>query len=104
MLPQGCFKNKNFDNETFIFKHQAYFNIGRNLKQCAFNNFDSQSSIEVIEIYDNKLNSRDAWSKLILNYANKDLDLLHDCTNDESKRFELNAGLSLNKKTKNLGT
>jgi hypothetical protein len=66
-----------------------------------FNNFASQSSTDIITIYNEKLSSRDAWSKLILNYANTDLILRQECPCDKSKRFELNSGLSLNKQTTN---
>jgi hypothetical protein len=50
---------------------------------------------------DNKsLNARDAWSYLIIKYANKNINFLRSCTN-ESKTFELNAGLAKDNSTSN---
>jgi hypothetical protein len=66
-----------------------------------FNDFASQSSVEVSCIYNDKLNPRDAWSKLILNFANKNLVFIYGCPCDKCKRFELNSGLSLDNETTN---
>ena len=59
-----------------------------------FNNFNSQSSVEPVQIYDELLNARDAWSKLIINWGNKNIRFLKECS-DLSHRFEIDAGMSL---------
>ena len=65
-----------------------------------FNNFAIQSDIKRKSIYGEELNSRDAWSKLIINYANNNVSFVKSCL-DGSKRFELNAGLSVDRQTGN---
>ena len=57
-----------------------------------FYNFDEQSATSTKQIYDDKLNSRDAWSKLIILYANTNLNFLSSC--DEQYKYELNSGMS----------
>ena len=77
------------------------FNPISELKEyyAIFNNFNIQSSPDKYPIYRNNLNARDAWSYLILKFANKDINFVERCT--DNNRFELNAGMSLNGRTSN---
>lgn len=60
-----------------------------------FNNFNLQSTEEKeLNIYGKKLNSRDAWSKLIIDYASSNINFNKSCSNTYG--FELNSGLSTN--------
>jgi hypothetical protein len=93
-----CFKDNKFDIKIL----KSFCAINELIEYyTTFNNFGSQSSTDIITIYNEKLSSRDAWSKLILNFANTDLILRQECPCDKSKRFELNSGLSFNYKKKN---
>jgi hypothetical protein len=69
-----------------------------------FNNFNEQSSNEEIEFMNEKLNPRDAWSKLIINCGKKNVRFMKLCgTNDNQSNygFELNARLSEDGKLSN---
>jgi hypothetical protein len=67
---------------------------------CLFNTFQSQSEVkESSYIYEEKLNARDAWSKLIINYAYNNINFLRSCNNKFG--YELNAGLSKDNKISN---
>ena len=62
-----------------------------------FNDFDKQSDPNYKpSIFGEELNARDAWSKLIIDFAQNNLNLMKRC---ESKKYnyELNAGLSVDK-------
>ena len=62
-----------------------------------FYNFEKQSSIEPEKIYGNCLNARDAWSKLIINYANTNINFIKSC----SHKYEINEGLALDRTISN---
>ena len=65
-----------------------------------FNNFELQSDPDILKpIYGENLNARDAWSKLIIEYCSKNIHFFQKCGND--KGYELDTGLSLDKKTSN---
>jgi hypothetical protein len=69
-----------------------------------FNDFNTQSSNEEIEFMNEKLNARDAWSKLIINCGKKNVRFVRLCkTNDNQPQYnyELNAGLSEDGKLSN---
>ena len=67
-----------------------------------FNNFSKQTDIITLQkIYDKELNARDAWSYLIITYANHNVKFLKTCDTDKNINFELNAGLAIDKKTTN---
>jgi hypothetical protein len=59
-----------------------------------FNTFEKQSQIEKETIYDEKLNPRDAWSKLVIFYGNKNLRFVHKSTNH--RPYELAGGMAIN--------
>ena len=59
-----------------------------------FNNYSLQSSTEPLAIFDDNLNARDAWSKLIIFYANLDLNFTKLCGDDYSYGYELNSGMN----------
>jgi len=86
-----CFKENKFDIGIL-----QGFGAIEELKQyySVFSNFELQSSTEPIDVFDEQLNARDAWSKLIIEYANNNLVLLKSCEGTNQK-FELNAGLAL---------
>ncbi len=66
-----------------------------------FNNFDKISNkYELKNIFGQELNARDAWSYLIINYANFNLRFVKSCNPGHS--FEINSGLSCNVTTSNL--
>jgi hypothetical protein len=95
-----CFDGKKFDIEILnglgaIQEIQNYYKI--------FNDFDKQSSNDVTMDFDNftKLNSRDAWSYIIIHHANKDIGFTTQCENNNIIKFEMNAGMSLNKNKSN---
>jgi len=66
-----------------------------------FNNFSTQTSTDVSKIYNDYLNPRDAWNKLITNFANNNIVFIQECPCDKCKRFELKPGLSQDKQTTN---
>ncbi len=66
-----------------------------------FNTFADQASEELLEIYDEKLNARDAWSKLIIFYANKNIRYVKTCSTTNVS-FELNSGMSADGSKSNL--
>ena len=89
-----------FDKKTFnidllqklgaISQLIEYYNV--------FNNFEKQTETNnLFNIFNDKLNARDAWSKLIIFYANtnNNLNLIKSC--GINNKFELNAGMNLNK-------
>lgn len=90
-----CYNGSNFDTKQLeIFEPipelMEYYRI--------FNNFISQSSIEAVEIWGEKLNARDAWSKLVIFYANSDLRFIKSCKDENHKiiyNFELNSGMNM---------
>ncbi len=57
-----------------------------------FHNFELQSSLETRNIYGKQLNARDAWSYLIIFYANKNITFHNDCPSSNS--YELSSGKS----------
>ena len=59
-----------------------------------FNNFDDHKSSNTKRIYEQNLNSRDAWSYLILFYANENINFKETCRNIDRK-YELNSGMSI---------
>jgi hypothetical protein len=60
-----------------------------------FNNFSLQSSLTPLLIYGTFLNARDAWSKLIIFYANTNINFLNSCSIAGSiYGYELNAGMA----------
>ena len=65
-----------------------------------FNNFNLQSDENILlNIYGECMNSRDAWSKLIIKYAFYNINFIKSC--DNTYGYELNAGLSQNNETSN---
>ena len=86
-----CFNENKFDIgilEGFgaIEELKEYYSV--------FSNFDLQSSTYRMTIYGYQLNARDAWSKLIISYANTNLALKKSCK-DKNQKFELTSGLAL---------
>jgi hypothetical protein len=66
-----------------------------------FTNFNLISDVKFKqEIFGKNLNARDAWSYLIINYAKNNLEFVKKCT-EPIYKFELNAGLNLDKSTSN---
>jgi hypothetical protein len=66
-----------------------------------FNNFDEISNKHKFkDIFGQNLNARDAWSYLIINYANFNLKFVKSCKLGLS--FEINSGLSCDVTTSNL--
>ena len=64
-------------------------------------NFNLQSdSKHLLNIDGKKLNARDAWSYIIIKYANYNINFLKKC-DDGKIKFEMNAGLSRDGKTGN---
>lgn len=59
-----------------------------------FNNFDDHKSSDTKRIYEQNLNSRDAWSYLILFYANENINFKEICR-DVYRKYELNSGMSI---------
>ena len=94
-----CFENGKFNldilrNLGAIEKLLEYYQV--------FNNFNLQSDIDInIMIYGENLNARDAWSKLIIEYCSKNIRFVKKCDSNNNKGYELDTGLSLDKKTSN---
>ena len=65
-----------------------------------FNNFDDHKSSDTKRIYEQNLNSRDAWSYLILFYANKNINFKETCR-DVDRKYELNSGMSIDRRENN---
>ncbi len=65
-----------------------------------FNNFNLQSDYKQM-IYEQELNARDAWSYLIIKYAYSNVKFIKYCPDDITIQFEMDAGLSIDKKTGN---
>ena len=65
-----------------------------------FNNFDDHKSSNTKRIYEQNLNSRDAWSYLILFYANENINFKETCRNIDRK-YELNSGMSIDGRENN---
>ena len=65
-----------------------------------FNNFEKQTKTNKINIYGLELNARDAWSKLIIEYANKNINFASKCDNNHHN-YELNAKFALDKSMSN---
>ena len=59
-----------------------------------FNTFEKQSTTKKFNIYDQELNARDAWSKLLIFYANHNLVFTKSCKTQPSSKYELNSGMS----------
>ena len=57
-----------------------------------FNDFNSQSdNLNIQSIYKDKLNPRDAWSKLIITFANTNVEFVRSCNIDgKSYGYEFN--------------
>jgi hypothetical protein len=95
-----------WDEKKFDIKLIEKFNPVAELEEYyrVFDNFDKQSAKfkkeDLPEIYNYKLDARDAWSKLIIDKAQNNVNFIQTC-NSNGTRYELNAGLSLNKKTSN---
>ena len=66
-----------------------------------FNTFEKQSTTKKFNIYDQELNARDAWSKLLIFYANHNLVFTKSCKTQPSSKYELNSGMSEDNKTTN---
>jgi hypothetical protein len=63
-----------------------------------FNDFIKQSDNKLYSIYEDNLNARDAWSKLIINHGKTNVEFVKSCNEvGNNYRFELNAGLSTDK-------
>jgi hypothetical protein len=90
-----CFNNDKFDIQIL-----NKFNPIPQLIEyyTQFNDFSKQSDKKLYCIYQDKLDARDAWSKLIINYANNNLVFVKSCKNHG---YELNSGLSSDKKNSN---
>ena len=93
-----CFDGEKFDIEL----------LGENCLQQVkdyykhFYNFNSQSNDKnLFKIDDDvELNARDAWSYIIITYAKQGINFLKKCNGDKIN-YEMNAGLSQDKKTGN---
>ena len=85
------------DNKYFDIEKLRHLNPINELEQyyTKFNNFEKQSSFNKIDIYDLKLNSRDAWSKLIIDYASNNVSFKKKCFNE--KEYEIKTGLSIDR-------
>ena len=91
-----CFVDDKF-NISILEKFKAIQQVKDYYK--IFDDFKKQSDNNNLEtIYNEKLNSRDAWSKLIINFGNSNINFVKSCN---SNKYELNAGLSLDKKISN---
>ncbi len=69
----GVFNIKLLEEKGAIPELLEYYSV--------FNDFSSQSKTEKKNIFGLKLNARDAWSKLLITYANKDVKFLQQCAN-----------------------
>jgi hypothetical protein len=66
-----------------------------------FNNFDLQMSLKNKNIYNMNLNAKDAWSYLILKFANHNINFINSCKSDESKTYEIDSGKTKYNETSN---
>ncbi len=92
-----CVNKNNFDIE-----YLNYFGAIPELIKYyqVFNNFEIQSNTTPVSIiYNdedvNNLNARDAWSKLIIFYANNNIRFSENC-NSSNKKFNVDGGSSIN--------
>lgn len=69
----GVFNIKLLEEKGAIPELLEYYSV--------FNDFSSQSKTEKKNIFGLELNARDAWSKLLITYANKDVKFLQQCAN-----------------------
>ena len=64
-----------------------------------FNTFEKQSAEDTVKIYEQDLNAKDAWSRLIIFYANNNLRFNHTCSG--SHDYELLDGMASDRTTTN---
>ena len=64
-----------------------------------FNTFAKQSSANEVPIYEKELNAKDAWSILIINFANYNLRFNKFC--DDETKYELEGGMAKDSTTTN---
>ena len=87
-----CFSNGSFNIEILnnleaIEEVKEYYKI--------FNDFKKQSDNENLNmIYKQNLNARDAWSYLIINIVNKNVNFVKNCISNNTQ-YEINAGMNL---------
>lgn len=95
-----CFDGTKFDTKRLKEKGAipeliAYYKV--------FSTFELQSQIDSErEIYGMRLNSRDAWSKLIIDYAHANVVLKQTCHTEPQYGYEIKSGLSKDGETPNL--
>jgi len=90
-----CFNNVKFDIQIL----EKFNPIPQLIEYYTqFDNFTKQSDNKLYCIFQDKLNARDAWSKLIINYANTNLVFVKSCTSTyPNYGYELKEGLSSDK-------
>jgi hypothetical protein len=93
-----CFNGTNFDIEILKKKGAIkevidYYTV--------FNNFNLQSDPEPTEIFGMNLNSRDAWSKLVIDKSQHNIVFNKNCANPEYG-YDMKGGLSKDGKKPNL--
>jgi hypothetical protein len=93
-----CYNRINFDIKI-LEKYEAIPELINYYK--IFNDFKKQSSNDVQNIYGDSLNSRDAWSKLIINYAKNNIIFKKSCNGNPSYNLEVKSGMSIDGKTQN---
>ncbi len=92
-----CFDDNKFDIDIL----KKYKPVPQLIKYYeTFNDFNKQSDKKEM-IYGQELNARDAWSYLIIKHAFHNLNFIRTCNSDNTIRFELDAGLSTDRKTGN---
>jgi hypothetical protein len=93
-----CFESSSESfNYEILAKYEAIAELIEYYK--IFDTFEKQSTTEKFVIYGQKLNARDAWSKLIIFHANHNLVFIKSCNTDH--KYELNSGMSKDGNTTN---
>ena len=92
-----------FEPETSLFNIKILNKYGAIDKLIeyyqVFNTFEKQSTEETVKIYNEDLNAKDAWSRLIIFYANNNLRFNHICSG--SHNYELLDGMAADGTTPN---
>ena len=81
----GQFNVRMLQNLGAINEVIEYYNV--------FKTFGLQASLKTKSIYGEELTARDAWSKLIIFYANKNVRFVNKCSNADFS-FELNSAMA----------
>jgi hypothetical protein len=96
-----CFDSQ---NNNFNIELLTKFNPLKELIEYyeVFNTFKLQSSLDIKDIFGKKLNARDAWSYLLINYINNKNSENINYIHTKKNHYELNSGLAKDGKTSNL--